>query len=520
MKIFSMFKGLIIFSRSTTSTRTINHSRSLSNIKTSLPEFTSIRYPDVQRGSYATLNETHISSFKNILDPNRVITDTTDLEGYNVDWLKTVRGNSKILLKPKTTDEISKVMSYCYDMNLAVNPQGGNTGLVGGSVPVFDEVILSTQLLNEIESFNDNSSVVRVQSGVVLERLDSYLSDHEMMVPLDLGAKGSCHIGGNVSTNAGGLRMLRYGSMHANVLGMEVVLAQKGGPIIDLGYQGSLKKDNTGYDLKHLFIGSEGTLGFITRVALACPPRPKAINVCFLGLHSFSRVIDTFKSAKGNLGEILSSCEFIDRDSMEAVCQNLGLVSPLGDNYPFYTIIETSGSNKAHDEEKLSNFLAHLYDNGTVIDGTYAEHPSRQSSQIWQIRERITEALLKDGYVYKYDISVPIEKFYSCVTDLKDRLGSDVVRCCGFGHLGDGNIHLNVTSRMFDKNILSKIEPYIYEWTKNVNGSISAEHGLGFKKRNYMHFSKSVHSIHFMREIKSIVDPKGIMNPYKVLPDI
>merc|ERR1712136_308021 len=149
-----MFKGLIIFSRSTTSTRTINHSRSLSNIKTSLPEFTSIRYPDVQRGSYATLNETHISSFKNILDPNRVITDTTDLEGYNVDWLKTVRGNSKILLKPKTTDEISKVMSYCYDMNLAVNPQGGDTGLVGGSVPVFDEVILSTQLLNEIESFN------------------------------------------------------------------------------------------------------------------------------------------------------------------------------------------------------------------------------------------------------------------------------------------------------------------------------------------------------------------------------
>lgn len=157
---------------------------------------------------------------------------------------------------------------------------------------------------------------------------------------------------------------------------------------------------------------------------------------------------------------------------------------------------------------------------GTVLDGTFADHPSRQSSHIWQIRERITESLLKEGYCYKYDISIPIEKFYTCVMELRQRLGTDIIRCCGFGHVGDGNLHLTVTTKEYNKDVLSKIEPYVYEWTKEVSGSISSEHGLGFKKRNDMHFSKPVMAINLMHEIKTMFDPKNILNPYKVLPDI
>ena len=201
-------------------------------------------------------------------------------------------------------------MAHCGRRGLAVCPQGGNTGLVGGSVPVFDEVVISTQLMDRIESVSTDSGVAVCQAGVVLEQLDSELAGHGLMVPLDLGAKGSCHIGGNVSTNAGGLRLLRYGSLHGTVLGVEAVLAS--GEILDC--LSSMKKDNTGYDLKHLMIGSEGTLGLVTRVSLSCPTRPSSVNLALLSLPSFQAVLRTFRESKAQLGEILSSCEFIGED--------------------------------------------------------------------------------------------------------------------------------------------------------------------------------------------------------------
>jgi len=360
--------------------------------------------------------------------------------------------------------------------------------------------------------------VVRVQAGVVLEKLNGFLGDHGLMVPLDLGAKGSCHIGGNVSTNAGGLRLLRYGNLHGSVLGLEVVLPQEGGTVVDLGYSGALKKDNTGYDLKHLFIGSEGTLGLVTKVALACPPKPSAVNVAFLGLGDFESVLSTFRFARQKLGEILSSCEFLDAGSLQVTRQNLGLKSPLEGDYPFYMLIETSGSKSEHDEEKLQDFLENLMSDGRVLDGAVASSPSRQSDEIWGLRERIAEALKKDGYNYKYDISLPLTCFYTCVEDMRKRLGDDVIRCVGYGHVGDGNLHLNITTPDYSKEVMNKIEPYVYEWTSRYNGSISAEHGLGFKKRNFMHFSKPDIAITIMHQLKPIFDPKGILNPYKVLP--
>lgn len=466
----------------------------------------------MKRGDYATLDENHFKFFTGLLGENRVLTDPTECEGYNVDWIKNVRGYSQCVLKPKTTKEVSEILTFCNEHRIAVCPQGGNTGLVGGSVPVFDEVVLSTALMNEIISTDDTSGVLVCQAGCILENLDTHLANHGMMMPLDLGAKGSCHIGGNVATNAGGLRLLRYGNLQGSVLGLEAVKAN--GDILDC--LSSLKKDNTGYHLKHLFIGSEGTLGIVTKVAIQCPPKPKAVNLAFLGLSSFENVLKVAKKAKHELGEILSSCEMIDALSMDLVISHLKLKCPLSE-YPFYMLIETNGSNQNHDEEKIDKFLELTMGEKLVLDGTATNEVSKMKN-IWDIRERITEALNHDGYVFKYDISLPMENFYSLVPAMSERLGSDAKRVCGYGHLGDGNVHLNITVKEFTQDVLGKIEPFVYEFTSKLRGSISAEHGIGFRKPKYMHYSKSPASIQLMKQLKALMDPRNILNPYKVLP--
>ncbi|NXV22829.1 D2HDH protein, partial [Cepphus grylle] len=326
---------------------------------------TSERYR-VQRLPFSRLSDRDVAFFEGIM-PGRVITNPEELKPFNVDWLKSVRGCSKLMLKPQTTAEVSQVLRYCHERNLAVNPQGGNTGLVGGSVPVFDEIILSTVLMNRIISFDKVSGILVCQAGCVLEKLNEYLEEQGFIMPLDLGAKGSCHIGGNVATNAGGLRLLRYGSLRGTVLGLEVVLAD--GSALDC--LASLRKDNTGYDLKQLFIGSEGTLGVITAVSILCPQKPKAVNLAFLGCQSFAKVLETFTTCRAMLGEILSAYEFMDEKCMELVEKHLKLSSPVAGS-PFYVLIETSGSSSSHDEEKLNNFLEQAMTSGLVTDGTVA----------------------------------------------------------------------------------------------------------------------------------------------------
>ncbi|XP_060729868.1 D-2-hydroxyglutarate dehydrogenase, mitochondrial isoform X2 [Tachysurus vachellii] len=479
--------------------------------------------------------------------PGRTVTDPDVLESCNVDWLKSTKGSSVVLLRPKTTEEVSQILRYCNEKNLAVCPQGGNTGLVGGSVPVFDEIILSTALMNRVLAFDSISGttvlslnpqqncdqnllqlsvlyfltecshlltgIVTCQAGCVLESLSQYVEQHDFVMPLDLGAKGSCHIGGNVSTNAGGLRLLRYGSLRGTVLGLEVVLA--GGRVLDC--LAKLRKDNTGYDVKQLFIGSEGTLGVITALSILCPRKPKSVNVAFLGCSSFQKLLETFQISRGMLGEILSAFEFLDASCMSLVEKHLGLVNPIAES-PFYIVIETAGSNEAHDEEKLHNFLEKVMASSLVQDGTVATEEVKIKA-LWSIRERITEALRHDGYTYKYDISLPLEKIYDLVTDMRAHLGSQAKNVVGYGHVGDGNLHLNVTSPAGDAALLAAIEPYVYEWTRKWQGSISAEHGLGLKKRNYIYYSKSQEAVRLMADFKTMLDPKGILNPYKTLPD-
>ncbi|XP_031789445.1 D-2-hydroxyglutarate dehydrogenase, mitochondrial [Nasonia vitripennis] len=476
------------------------------------PELTAVRYK-VERGPYAVIGDAHASFFNGLLGPERVITEPDECDSYNIDWLRIVKGSSRVVLKPKSTEEVSAILRYCNEQRLAVCPQSGNTGLVGGSVPVFDEVVISMRLMNQIISTDELAGVLVCEAGCVLQSLEEHLTRVGMMMPIDLGAKGSCLIGGNVSTNAGGLRLLRYGNLHGNVLGLEAVTAN--GNVIDC--MNTLKKDNTGYHLKHLFIGSEGTLGVVTKVALQCPTLPKAINVAFLGMKNFESVLEIYRLAKSELGEILSSCELIDRISVENSKSALGLRSPLSDEHDFYVLIETAGSHLAHDEEKLETFLTKLMDGGIVDDGTVTSEPSKIKS-IWELRERLAESQTKEGYLFKYDISVPLPHFYSLVPVLRERLRDYNVRfVTGFGHLGDGNVHVQVSTPDFDEEVNAKLEPFIFEYTAKLHGSISAEHGIGFKKAKYLHYSKDQSAIDLMKLMKRTMDPNGILNPYKVI---
>ncbi|TPX58086.1 hypothetical protein PhCBS80983_g03398 [Powellomyces hirtus] len=491
---------------------------------------TATRYPHIIRdASFKEIEEKDIAFFRNaIKSPAGVITSEApdELEPFNQDWMRRFKGRCSAVLRPTNSAEVSAVLKYCNENRIAVVPQGGNTGLVGGSVPVHDEIVLSLQNMNKIREFDPISGVLTCDAGCVLEVLDNHLEKQGFIMPLDLGAKGSCQIGGNVATNAGGLRLLRYGSLHGTVLSMEVVLAD--GRIVELGKP--LRKDNTGFDLKQLFIGSEGTLGIITSVSILAPRRPKAVNVAMLGVSSFEGVQELFKYAKSELNEILSAYEFFDRTCLKLVKHHIpGIREPFETDVPFYVLIETSGSNKDHDDEKLSAFLDHVMTEGLVEDGALAQDTT-QVAGMWNIRETITESLAKEGGNYKYDLSVPVPKLYSVVEEMQERLASvglfakdgsasgRVKHVVGFGHMGDGNLHLNLTSTGWSKDIEKAIEPFLYEVVQRHGGSISAEHGLGLMKAPYLRYSKSDDFIDLMKSMKMVFDPKGIMNPYKYFP--
>ncbi|KAL8696779.1 MAG: hypothetical protein Q9224_002625, partial [Gallowayella concinna] len=482
-------------------------------------EFTSERYPKLQRDTrFSQLNTNHVQFFKDLLGGGSAVIDgvstdaTADLEPFNSDWMRKYKGHTKLVIKPASAEELSKALKFCNDEMLAVVPQGGNSGLVGGSVPVYDEIVISTSRMNKTRSFDPVSGVLVVDAGCILETVDHFLAERGHIFPLDLGAKGSCQIGGNVATNAGGLRLLRYGSLHGTVLGLEVVLPD-GTVMDDLT---TLRKNNTGYDLKQLFIGGEGTLGVITGVSIHCPQRSQAVNVAFFGLESFEKVQEAYREAKSQLSEILSAFELMDGQSQELVHHVTKKKRPLEGEHPFYCLVETSGSNAEHDSEKLQNFLEHVMEKEIVADGVQAQDES-QIQSLWSWREGIPECLGHWGGVYKYDVSIPLSDLYKLVEDTRARLNSaglignedeqPVVAVVGYGHMGDSNLHLNVATRRFDKAVEEMLEPFVYEWIAKRNGSISAEHGLGLQKKPYIGYSRSETMIRLMKQIKTLFDP-------------
>ncbi|KAJ1659549.1 D-lactate ferricytochrome c oxidoreductase [Dispira simplex] len=488
---------------------------------------------------FKKLDADDIHHFRSILSPANVLTDLVDpinqtvatttrdkLAQYNTDWLKLFQGASHTVLFPETTDQVASVLRYCAKYTIAVVPQGGNTCVTGASVPVFDELILNLSKMNQIRQFCPSSGVLVCDAGCILQTVDHYLEPYGYTVPLDLAAKGSCQVGGNVATNAGGVHFIRYGSLRGTVLGLEVVLPT--GDIMDNLF--TLRKDNAGYDLKQLFIGSEGTLGVITGVALQTFPTPTSKNVALLGVNTFTDVLSIYTLARTMLCDTLSAFEFWDHDSMELLFQgdSDAFQRPFAQaHFPFYLLIETSSNSDEHNQHLLARYLERLLEDGLVSDGTMATNQTKFKA-LWGYRERIPLVALR-GHSLTYDLTLPVEHFYSVVTAIKQRLldhglyrgfgdqDAPVRVVCGLGHLGDGNIHLLISLNDPSEIVQPCVEPFIYRWVSERRGSISAEHGLGITKAPYLCYSKSPVIIDHMQRIKQVFDPQGIMNPYKML---
>jgi FAD/FMN-containing dehydrogenase len=335
------------------------------------------------------------------------------------------------------------------------------------------------------------------------------------MLPIDLGSSGSCTIGGVLATNAGGIRVVRYGSLRANLLGLEVVLAD--GSVLDM--LSSVRKDNTGYDLKQMFVGSEGTLGFITAACLATPPRPASQNLVLFGCSSYDQVVETLRLARQHLGEILSAAEMWDLASMALVLDTYGSKIPdprksMDRDAAFYLLVETAGSNQNHDMAKIADLSEDLL--GAGVDGLIAQD-STQAADLWAIRESITLALkAKHGHTYKFDVSLPVSLIERSIDTVRDALwkrGLVQAELFKYGHICEGGLHLNVWSPEYDHAIKSVVEDTIYHFCCENRGSISAEHGIGTYKKHSLAKTKQPEQLDLMRRLKQMLDPNGILNP-------
>ncbi|KAG8219932.1 hypothetical protein J3R82DRAFT_930, partial [Butyriboletus roseoflavus] len=439
-----------------------------------------------------------------------------------------------LVLKPLRRSAITEEIRICWSRQGSIVGDGGDTGEPKGVSAIHDpesSLSISRPKCNPSYFY---LGILVADAGCILESLSDHIAPYNHIMPLDLGAKGSCQIGGNLSTNAGGLRLLRYGSLHGTVLGLEVVLPD--GTVLD--QLSTLRKDNTGYDLKQLFIGGEGTLGVITGVSILTPPAPQASNNIFLALPHFKNVLPLFQTVKRQLGEILSAFEYIDRTAYDmGLDHGLGpILNPdeVGDAQCFI-LAETSGGNQEHDLEasiskcKLNNLLESLMsaDEPLIYTGTLSQSPG-QFASLWALREGLTECVQKEGKPYKYDVSVPLAEFQSVVDAIRERLISKglygdhaISKVMGYGHVGDGewNLHLNVIAKHgYRPELEAALEPFIYELVASHTGSVSAEHGIGSMKTDALRYSKSDVSIEWMRKIKRVFDPLNIMNPGKVLP--
>ena len=449
------------------------------------------------------------------------------VDDANTDWTGHWKGNSSVVLRPSSAQQVASILRHCHERRIPVVPQAGKTGLVGGSVPTDrGEVVIQLSRLNKIESLDTNSGILKCQAGCILQNLQEYCAHHDHLVPVDLGAKGTCQIGGNIATNAGGVYYYRYGSLAANLVGLQVVLAD--GRILDLNYvKRTNLKDNTGYKLHQLFLGSEGTLGIVTAVALLCPRFPASRQAALIACPNFISVLEVIRAAKKQLGEVLAALEWMDAGIWKLL-EHSGqhrmppLAEP-GDNPHYYILVETHGSNSEHDQEKMEAFLERVLDKGYITNGVLAQD-ANQVNAFWRIRESANPTVATLGYTYKYDVSLPVDEIEGFIQEMNEsRLQAfdhEVVNT-NWGHILDGNLHFNVTTLgEFERrqDVLEKLEPFLFEEVIRRRGSISAEHGLGQSKRRLLGMVHDDEILDMMNKIKKLHDENTILNPGKFLP--
>src|SRR4051812_11323861 len=460
-----------------------------------------------------------IAEFRAIVGDKYAVTDAADIAPYVTEERDLFHGRSPLVLRPGSTAEVSAICKLASAHKIALVPQGGNTGLVGGQTPHNGEVVVSLRRLDKIRDIDTASNTMTCEAGVVLQIAQQRASEVDRLFPLSLGAEGSCTIGGNLSTNAGGTTALAYGVAREMALGLEVVLAD--GRV--LNGLSKLKKDNTGYDLRNLFIGAEGTLGIITAATLKLFPKPRAIETAFVGLQSPTNALKLLSISQNEAAGTLTSFELLSEVAVDfSIRHGIDIRDPLASKYPWYVLMELS-SPRDDARSTLEATLKKGLEDGVVDDAFIAANLSQRQA-FWKLRDEMSAAQKPEGGSIKHDVSAPV----AAVPEFIAQADAAVVklipgsRPVPFGHLGDGNIHYNVSqpTGVDTAGFLARwheVNAVVFDIVLRMGGSISAEHGIGVLKRDELPAVKDKVAIELMRGIKAMLDPLGIMNPGKVL---
>jgi FAD/FMN-containing dehydrogenase len=474
---------------------------------------------NVAKSPLPPLSPELIAQFRAVVGDKYAVTEAADVAPYVTEERGLFHGRSPLVLRPGSTAEVAAICRLATEHRIALVPQGGNTGLVGGQTPHNGEVVVSTRRLDKIREVDPASNTMTCESGVVLQVAQKTASEVDRLFPLSLGAEGSCTIGGNLSTNAGGTAALAFGVVREMALGLEVVLAD--GRI--LNGLSKLKKDNTGYDLRNLFIGAEGTLGIITAATLRLFPKPRAVETAFVGLKSPADALRLLSISQNEAAGTLTSFELLSDIAVDfSVRHGIDIRDPLASKHPWYVLMELS-SPRDDARATLESILALGMEQGIVDDAAIAANLSQRNA-FWKLRDEMSAAQKPEGGSIKHDISVPV----AAVPAFLEEANAAVVklipgaRPVPFGHLGDGNIHYNVSQPIGARSAdflarWHEVNAAVFEIVLRMGGSISAEHGIGVLKRDELPEVKDKVAIELMRAIKSTLDPLGIMNPGKVL---
>lgn len=423
---------------------------------------------------------------------------------------------SGLIVRPASTAEVAEVLKACNAAKYPIVTMGGNTTMVQGTIRLQGELALSMERMNKIEEVDQTSRTMILEAGTILQTVQETAEDAGMFFPLDLGGRGSATIGGNISTNAGGNRVIRYGMTRDMVLAVEAVLAD--GTILPM--QGKALKNNTGYDLKHLFIGGEGTLGVVTRATLRLRPLPVSNNCAWVALPSFDALTKFLGHMEAACAGTLSSFEVMWKDYFEFITGDLTPHRPpLAHGQPFYGLVETMGADQAKDQERFEEILGEALEGGLIVDAVIAKSEAERTA-MWEIRDDVFQ-MVHIAPLWAFDISLSIGDMQTYTDDLKAKLNERWPdhHLMIFGHLGDGNLHVIVSVGDDADEVHHAVEQLVYSGVRDLNGSVSAEHGIGHEKRAYLNWTRSDDEIALMKGIKQIFDPNGILNPGKVFMD-
>jgi FAD/FMN-containing dehydrogenase len=471
----------------------------------------------------SSLSPALLDRFIAIVGASHALRDEADLAPHLIENRGLYHGSSPLLLKPGSVEEVSAILTLASETGTAIVPQTGNTGLVGGQTPRegSSDIIVSLERMNRIRDIDPVANVMVVDGGCILADVQKAAEEHGRMFPLSLGSEGSCRIAGNLSTNAGGTAVLAYGNMRQLCLGLEVVMPT--GEIWN-GLR-RLKKDNTGYDLRDLFIGAEGTLGIITGAVLKLFPQPLGHQVAFAGIQSVEDALALFKNASSLCGPALTGFELMPRIGVEFTVRNIpGVRDPLETAHPWYLLIDISTSDSAETAERMMTALLEQgFEAGLVQDATIASSETQQKA-LWHMRESMSDAQKPEGGSIKHDVSVPVSDIPEFMRKAEEAVMAAIpgARICAFGHMGDGNIHYNISQPVgADKAEFigrwHEMNEIVHGLVLAHQGSISAEHGIGQLKRDELASIRSEIEMDLMRRIKRSFDPAGIMNPGKVV---